>query len=272
MSAVWRTKGGGGGVSEPDALTYRTTPGGGLVVLETTLNNLFLLGADLTVKQILKVCESLEKNVVFDVAVVSCQEVIVSCGEKIQFVDMKPQMRRGHYIEMGKTCYGIAYQDNKIYVATNDYSLNYSAIIVVNRAGETLQVISNILGKKWRGNEFYQSFLSVDLNGQMYISVSDTGSRYGFTEYPVFCLLPDGHVAYESSFDTKVSKSSITVDDNQNVYVFESSSLLVIYAGGRFKSQKILELPFQAVSMAYRVSDKTIFVLSKTDLAAVKIR
>ncbi|CAG2238333.1 unnamed protein product [Mytilus edulis] len=144
-------------------------------------------------------------NEPFDFTVMGSEHIAVSYGDSkyIEILDMKNAPVGSNYVQCNGECYGISYQDNKLFI-------NMNGIVITNITGKVLKTL-NI---NWQ----YQRLYLKTTKDKIYFTSNST----------VTCISMSGEKIWEHTMKSSVSLRGITVDDHENVYVADEQSNTVI--------------------------------------------
>ncbi|XP_053397527.1 uncharacterized protein LOC123553460 [Mercenaria mercenaria] len=188
----------------------------GLLLL-VDANNKKLKRANITSMTVDGYC-SFDKNP-YGVCCTSKQEAVVTFYTRtnfIQFVSIGYQLTPSRKVEMNHNCFGIAYQDDKLYITDNA-----KTIYIHDTAGNELQAIS----QDSSGNSMFGNTRHIALNDSMQgIFVADWDSAV--------TILGEKYQPVASFSDSELSKASgVCVDDRGNIFVCGYRSYNVLQIG-----------------------------------------
>lgn len=154
----------------------------------------------------------------FDIAVIDSDRIAVTYGSFSQYIEIF-NIRTNKIVKKAKLknkCYGISYQDNKLYVIIED------GIVITNMHGKVLS----------------------KLNVECGLYLETTEDRIYFTverNHTVNCISMIGEELWVHKEESLVGPKGITVDDHQNVYVVDiKSNILVVIQHDGSSSKTVL--------------------------------
>ena len=186
-----------------------------------------------------------------DVSVVDANTVIVTVPHtnKLQYVQILPQLQLGRAIQLDSECWGVCVSGDDIYVTCTT-------------SGRRREI--RVLGLE--GTE--KRRVPVDRNSSpYYITLSPSGKKIFFTDYNtdiVTCMTVDGRIVYKYKDDNLKGTTGIYCDSEDNLFVcgLNSYTVQTITADGRsggtlLTSSDGLDSPY---SIAYRSSGDELIV------------
>ncbi|XP_063427221.1 uncharacterized protein LOC134710755 [Mytilus trossulus] len=187
-------------------------------------------------------------DVPFDLTVIDSDRIAVTYGHKmyLEILNLKNTTVEKK-VKFSKDCYGISYQDNKLFIISG-------GIVITDITGKVLQKLRVDCG-------FYLE-TTID---RIYFTVG--------TDHTVRCISMIGEEIWVHEWESLVDSRGITVDDHQNVYVanFYSNSLTVIQHDG--KASKTLLTKSDGLNspsaLKYNKDKKVLLLCNERDGAAL---
>ena len=161
------------------------------------------------------------------------------------------KLQKGRSMKIDRTCFGLAYHRDNLYVICHDNPGN-TEVIVLNKRGQLVNRVSS------PDNLQYPHYIAVDRVGRMYLPDCGTNT--------LTCMDMSGKTVYtRTKADTGLdSPIGLLVDRDQNVYCVGclSQNLHIISAEGKLyrtivKKGQSLNYP---ECLSYRRCDKTLIV------------
>ena len=198
------------------------------------------------------VCQgSLEIPDIFDISVIDVNNVIVTAPnqEKLQYVQILPQLRLGRTIQLDSECWGICVSGDNMYV-TYKTSSNRHGIRVLGLDGTK------------------RNRVPVDRNSSPFaITSSPNGEKLFFTDWNtdiVTCITVDGRIVYKYKAGLLTCPRGMFCDSEDTLFVcgFDSKTVQVIAADGKSGSTILTSLDgLQYLHcIAYRSSDDDLII------------
>ena len=191
----------------------------------------------------------------WDVSVIDDSTVIITIlnRKQLQYVQVLPQFKLGHVIQLDKNCWGVEVSGQDIYVSCRNYC--DGEVRVLDKQGN----LRRRLGIREDGSYLFL--------WPFYITVSTAGDKIFVSDYKtdtLTCMEVDGSIVYQYK-DTDLKRPrGLYCDDGDNVMVcgFNSNNIHVITSAGKkygnlLSSQDGLTGPW---SVAYRKSDDALVV------------
>ncbi|CAC5369284.1 unnamed protein product [Mytilus coruscus] len=146
----------------------------------------------------------------FDLTVIDTDRIAVSYGisKYIDILNMKNNTV-DRKVQFDNSCYGISYQDNKLFISTG-------GIVIIDITGEVLKTL--------------------DTNNGLYLETTIDKIYFAVKrDHTIHCISMAGEEIWVHKVESLVDPMGITVDDYQNVFVVDRNSnlLKVIQHDGR---------------------------------------
>ena len=226
---------------------------GTLIICDYYNNKIKLFDGSLSLKDSLKLSHG-----PWDVSLIDAATVIVTVPglKQLQLIQVFPQLKLNHVIQLDERCWGVAVSGQEIYVSCHSgYFANDCEVRVLDKQGQ----LKSRLGNRWIWSNLFSLpfYITVNTAGDK-IFVSD---RWGYT---VTCMKVDGSVVYQYH-DADLNKPhGLICDDGDNLVVcgFISNNIHVITSDGK-KYDDLLSSENGLVGpwcVAYRKSDDTLVV------------
>ena len=226
---------------------------GYLVAFDYYNNNIKLLDTSWSLQGSLKFPSKL-----YDVSVIDDNTVIVTIPsqEQLQYVQVFPQLKPGHVIQLNMPCWGVEVSKEEIYVSCHNHPGDCE-VRVLDKQGNP---------KRRLGISKDGSYL---FSVPDYITVSTAGDRLFVSDcdwrrQTVTCIKVDGSVVYQYRDADLKEPMGLCCDDEDSIMVcgFLSDNIHMIATDGEkygtlLSSQDGLKWP---ESVAYRKSDNTLVV------------
>ena len=238
--------------NDPDITGCVVMPNGYIVVCDYNNDKMKLLDNSLSLTDSLKLSSGPR-----DVSVIDDNNAIVTLQvqKQLQYVQVFPQLKAGHVIQLASPCYGVEVSGQEIYVSYQ-YHYNYyngAEVRVLDKQGNQKRRLGI--------NEDWSRLFSTPF----YITVSTAGDKVFVSDWEnntVTCMKVDGSIIYQ--YEDLVGPRGLYCDDGDNILVCgrDSNNIKVITADGKnystvLSSQDGLKSP---LSTAYRKSDGTLVV------------
>ena len=228
-------------------------PNGKLIILDEINKTIKLLDISFSLKDALKL--SFRPH---DVSVINDKTILVTMPnlKQLQYVQVFPQLKLNHVIQLDKMCWGVAVSGQKIYVSCHTNSgYNDGEVRVLDKQGH----LKRRLGIRGDGSYMFSGpdYITVNTSGDK-IFVSDSGRS------TVICMKINGRIVYEYEGADLKKPHGLYSDDDDNVMVcdYDSENIQVITSDGK-KHSVLLSLQDGLTDtrcVAYRKSDDSLVV------------
>ena len=237
----------------PDITGCVVMPNGYIVVCDDNNGKIKLLDNSLSLTDSLKLSSR-----PWDISVIDDNNAIVNLPPKkqLQYVQVFPQLRAGHVIQLDSQCWGVGVSGQEIYVSCHN-NYNSGEVRVLDKQGN----LKRRLGVDKVGSCLFSA--------PTYITVSTAGDKVFVSDWytqTITCMKLDGSIIYQYKDKDSWGPHGLYCDDGDNILVCDhyrySNNIKVIAADGKnygtvLSYQDGLERP---ASIAYRKSDDTLVV------------
>ena len=226
-------------------------PNGYIVVCDYNNGKIKLLDNSLSLTDTLKL-----PSRPWDMSVIDDNNAIVTLPDQkqLQYVQVFPQLKAGHVIQLDSLCCGVEVSDQEMYVSCYNYC-DSAEVRVLDKQGN----LKRRPGVNKDGSCLFSTPSS--------ITVSTAGDKVFVSEWnknTVTCMKVDGSIIYQYKDKDSWGPRGLYCDDGDNILVCGrcSNNIKVIAADGKnygtvLSYQDGLERP---ASIAYRKSDGTLVV------------
>ena len=194
-----------------------------VILYDSESCKLISLDKDMSIK-----CDINYKDGFFDVDVADETSVVATVPKKqmIQFVYVKPGLKLGRQVLLGRECYGIEVHNNDMFICTSYMSSeqNYFAVLIVSQTGNILKDIA----------------CPTDASPQYLCCSSDTMKLFLSKGYSssVYCITQDEYIIFKYFHKEIWFKSAMLKHEADNLLILYSSfsekrGIYVIESGGK---------------------------------------
>ena len=201
-----------------------------------------------------------------DVSVLDPSSVIVTlpANEKLQVVQVYPQLKPGRVIQLDEECWGVAVGKDELYVTCRNIILADGEIRVLGLDGKLKRRLG--VNQDWSFMFTWPYYITVNSSGEK-IFVSDCETFYD--THTVTCMSVDGRVIYTYKDGSMRGPVGLLCDSEDNILVCGrwSDNVQVLTDDGKrhctlLTANDGLKDPY---SMAHRESDNTLLVGFRSD-------